>query len=178
MLKKILKSNKYFNFFYRRILYPFFTQPEKDIYFLRKLNFNYSLDVGANVGTYSIELSKISKKVISFEPIKTIFKYTKEYLPKNVLLYNMALGNSNQEKKIFSPLHKNKKIEYALSSIKNKPKSFITEVILVKKFDTLFKKKNFLNKIDFIKIDSEGYEYEIILGMKDFLKKKKSSIIN
>ena len=45
---------------------------KKDIYYLRELNFNYSLDIGANVGTYSIELSKISKKVIAFEPIKPI----------------------------------------------------------------------------------------------------------
>ena len=44
-------------------------------------------------------------------------------------------------------------------------------MISIKKFDLIFKKKNFLNKIDFIKIDTEGYEYEIILGMKKFHKK-------
>ena len=171
MIKNTLKSNKYFNFIYRRILYPNLSQPEKDIYYLRGLNFDYSLDIGANVGTYSIELSKISKKVIAFEPIKKIFKYTKEYLPKNVFLNNFALGNSIKKQKIFTPLQKNTNIEYALSSIKNKPKDSISEVISIKKFDLIFKKKNFLNKIDFIKIDTEGYEYEIILGMKKFLKK-------
>ncbi len=171
MIKKTLKSNKYFNFIYRRILYPNLSQPEKDIYYLRNLNFNYSLDIGANVGTYSIELSKISKKVIAFEPIKKIFKLTKEYLPKNVSLNNYALGNCIKNKKIFTPIQKNTDIEYALSSIKNKSKYFTSEVIAVKKFDFIFKKKKFLNKIDFIKIDTEGYEYEIILGMKKFLKK-------
>lgn len=172
MLKKFLKTNKYFNFFYRRFLYPFFSQPEKDIYFLRKLKFNYSLDIGANVGTYSIELSKISKKVISFEPIKKIFNSTKEYLPKNILFYNFALGNVAQKKNIFSPIAENQDIEYALSSIKNRPKFYISETVFVKKFDDFIKNKNILDKIDFIKIDTEGYEYEIILGMKSFLKKR------
>ena len=119
MIKKTLKSNKYFNFIYRRIFFPNLSQPEKDIYYLRKLNFDYSLDIGANVGTYSIELSKISKKVIAFEPIKKIFKCTKEYLPKNVILNNFALGNCTKKQKIFTPLQKNSNAEYALSSIKN-----------------------------------------------------------
>jgi FkbM family methyltransferase len=172
MFKNILKKNKYFNFFYRRLLYPMLTQPEKDIYYLRKLDFDYALDVGANVGTYSYELSKISKKVIAFEPVKKIFRYTKEYLPKNVLLYNCALGKKNEKKKIFSPLDKNKNIDYALSSIKNRSKLYISESITIKKFDFFFKKENILDKIDFVKIDTEGYEYEILLGMKNFLKKK------
>lgn len=171
MIKDILKSNKYFNLVYRRLLFPNLPQPEKDIYFLRELNFNYSLDIGANVGTYSIELSKISKKVIAFEPIKKIFRSTKKYLPKNVFFNNFALGNSTKKQKIFIPIKENKDIEYALSSIKNKPKYFIFKTIIIKKFDLIFKKKNFLDKIDFIKIDTEGYEYEIILGMKKFLKK-------
>ena len=171
MIKNTLKSNKYFNFIYRRILYPNLSQPEKDIYYLRELNFDYSLDIGANVGTYSIELSKISKKVIAFEPIKKIFKHTKEYLPKNVFLNNFALGNCIKKQKIFTPLQKNSNIEYALSSIKNKPKYFVSETVIIKKFDLIFKKKKILDKIDFIKIDTEGYEYEIILGMKKFLKK-------
>lgn len=171
MIRNTLKSNKYFNFIYRRILYPNLSQPEKDIYYLRNLNFNYSLDIGANVGTYSIELSKISKKVIAFEPIKKIFTDTKEYLPKNVFLNNFALGNCMKKQKIFTPLKKNTNIEYALSSIKNKPKQFVSEMIAIKKFDLIFKKKNILDKIDFVKIDTEGYEYEIILGMKKFLKK-------
>jgi FkbM family methyltransferase len=171
MIKNTLKSNKYFNFIYRRIFFPNLSQPEKDIYYLRKLNFDYSLDIGANVGTYSIELSKISKKVIAFEPIKKIFKCTKEYLPKNVILNNFALGNCTKKQKIFTPLQKNSNAEYALSSIKNKPKYYVAETITTKKFDIIFKRKNFLDKIDFIKIDTEGYEYEIILGMKQFLKK-------
>lgn len=171
MIKNTLKSNKYFNFIYRRILYPKLSQPEKDIYFLREFNFNYSLDIGANVGTYSIELSKISKKVIAFEPIKKIFEQTKEYLPKNVHLNNFALGNCIKKQKIYTPINKNKNAEYALSSIKNKSNNFVFEEIAIKKFDSIFKKKNILNKIDFIKIDTEGYEYEIILGMKKFLKK-------
>lgn len=171
MIKNALKSNKYFNLIYRRILYPNLSQPEKDIYYLRELNFDYSLDIGANVGTYSIELSKISKKVIAFEPIKKIYKYTKKYLPKNVFLNNFALGNCTKKKKIYTPLQKNSNIEYALSSIKNKPKHFVSETVIIKKFDLIFRRKKFLDKIDFIKIDTEGYEYEIIQGMQKFLKK-------
>jgi glycerol kinase len=64
MIKNIFKKNKYIYFFFRRYLFPYFVKQEKEILFLRDFEFKTSVDIGANVGTYTVELQNKSKKVI------------------------------------------------------------------------------------------------------------------
>ena len=47
-----------------------------------------------------------------------------------------------------------------------------SENIILKKLDNLIK-----CKVDFVKIDSEGAEYEVLLGMKKILKKNQPKLI-
>ena len=49
--------------------------------------------MGANVGTYTVELQKISNKVFCFEPIRRNIKYLKLLINDNVKCFNYALGN-------------------------------------------------------------------------------------
>jgi hypothetical protein len=70
MIKNFLKKQKYIYFFYRSYLFPYFVKQEKEILFLRDFEFKTSVDIGANVGTYTVELQKNSRKVICIEPLK------------------------------------------------------------------------------------------------------------
>ena len=90
MIKNILKKNKYIYFFYRRYLFPYFVKQEKEILFLRDFEFKTSVDIGANVGTYTVELQKNSKKVICIEPLKENIRYLKYLIKKNIKIYNYA----------------------------------------------------------------------------------------
>ena len=90
MIKNFLKKQKYIYFFYRRYLFPYFVKQEKEILFLRDFEFKTSVDIGANVGTYTVELQKNSRKVICIEPLK-----------ENILYYRVenSIGKENYKDK-------------------------------------------------------------------------------
>jgi FkbM family methyltransferase len=173
MIKNILKKNKYIYFFYRRYLFPYFAKQEKEILFLRDFEFKTSVDIGANVGTYTAELQKNSKKVICIEPLKENIRYLKYLIKKNVKIYNYALSNKKKIEYIYIPKI-NFNFDYALATLNYKNitnfKEFKRVKIKLKKFDQLFFNTHKSKNIDFIKIDVEGHELEVLKGMNIFLK--------
>ena len=105
--------------------------------------------------------------------------YLKNYVlfNKNTTKFNYALGNRNEKKIIKIPILKNS-ASYGRASISQKFKSFTTETILVRSLDYLVKKKKIkVNKLDFIKIDTEGYEFQVIKGAKETIKKYKPILL-
>ena len=82
MIKSILKKNKYIYSIYRRFFFPYFIKQEKEILFLKDFEFKTSVDIGANVGTYTVELQKNSRKIICIEPLKENISYLKHLIKK------------------------------------------------------------------------------------------------
>lgn len=129
------------------------------------------LDVGANEGQTLkwIKHHQPQAKIISFEPIKASF----EHLQKTALLYsgcvveNIALGEEekNLEVKLFNDLS-------VLNSLKpelmNQLPDALTEVIQVERLDN-YCTKHSITKIDLLKIDTEGYELNVLLGAGNLL---------
>lgn len=140
---------------------------EEAKYIKKNYQFNISVDVGSNTGHFTNMLSKISNKVYSFEPINYLFK-SQKYLFKNsnVTNYNCALGSKKQRKKFYIPINNDPE-----SSLIIKKKSKIITVD-VKKGDDLLKKK-----IDFIKIDVEGFELDVLIGLKKIIKKSRPLLL-
>jgi FkbM family methyltransferase len=178
----IFLKKKLYNILFIRILYfKFFRRLRKqrdiNLYLLKNYSFNCAIDVGANKGLYSLELEKISKNVIAFEPIKSLFKELCLILNKNTAIFNYALGNRNEKQIIKIPIIKNS-TSYGRASISQKFKLFTTETILVRSLDHLIKKKIIkVNQLDFIKIDTEGYEFQVIKGAKETIKKYKPILL-
>lgn len=130
-------------------------------------------DIGANYGVYSFYLSKKfpNSKIYSFEPYSRSFyilrKIKKRFNLQNIFPKRLALGNKNEKMKIW--VHD---FEDAMATIsKNKGE----DVVMVKLDD--FVKKNKINKIDFIKIDVEGFEKNIIDGGMKTIKEFKPVIL-
>lgn len=130
-------------------------------YIKKKFQFNISVDIGSNTGHFTNMLSKISNKVYSFEPINSLFR-SQKYLfqNSNVKNYNYALGSKIKKKKFYIPYNNE---ESSLIKITN---STVVNV-LVKKGDTILGRE----KIDFIKIDVEGVELDVLIGLKKIIKK-------
>ncbi len=136
------------------------------------------LDIGANIGYYTNLLPMFCKNVIGFEPIKRIYKQNLKSIQKNryqnVKLYNLALG----EKSGTSKIYENRKNIGGSSLIKNKlateeqDNEFEEEVKIVDG-DSFLKD----TKIDFIKMDVEGYELYVLKGINKIIKKYKPKII-
>ena len=133
---------------------------EKDFKILKLLTLNKSADIGACDGHYTNLLLKISKKVFSFEPSPVYFKFLKEIFKKKkkVNLINYAL--SDKSKKNVSLYSHSSALRQA-SLIKKKKVNTIFKVNTLTG-DIFFKKKS----IDFIKIDVEGLEFNVLKGLK------------
>ena len=128
----------------------------------KKLNL---VDIGANFGSVSLPLAKVFKKssIFSIEP--TYYAYNK--LKKNVNLnpdlkkriktINSLINNSKETRKVYSSWNftdsgKKHKIHFGtLKKINNKN---------IISLDQLIKKIN--KKIDFIKIDVDGFELKVL----------------
>ena len=156
---------------------------EKKFIRLIKDEINLSLDIGANVGNYTkLILQETSSKVISFEPLPDAYReleVLKKEFRERLEIFNIAISNENKKQELYFG---NKKSEKA-SLMNNLEKlSFVEETninkisVEVKKLDDL---KDILNNeiIDFIKIDTEGYEFEVLDGAKNLLKEHQPKFI-
>ena len=132
------------------------------------------LDIGANIGNHSVYYAMVRKarKIHAFEPTRDVF----EVLCKNIELnslqsiikpHNIALGECDGK-----------------ASIKERPagnlggtslKADTSGEIIVKSLDDI--QAEFDEKIDFVKIDVEGFESQVLLGAKAFLAYHKPTIM-
>ena len=165
---------------------------------IKKLNliFNKNINIVFDVGAHKGEFIKLiisnfnSKKIYSFEPSK-IFDKLKENIQKmnltevDIYLNNFALGEI-EEIKEFKQMRESS--SSTLSSINTTSKYFKRKNLILnfgtdkKIFDKInvrvkdgfsFLKKQKIEKIDLLKIDTEGYEYFVIKGFDKSINKIK-----
>ena len=156
-------------------------------------NLNNFIDVGAYKGTYTdlILNNYKPKKILMFEPQEEIFSYLKKKynVNKSIILFNKALSNENKSAKFNFNKHN---LTSSLSSLdpnnsylKLKAKLFGTTskgmIIDIKTIQTttlfsILEKEN-IEDIDFLKIDTEGHELEVLQGMKEKICKVKHVLV-
>jgi len=134
--------------------------------------YNLFIDIGANIGTYSIIAAKNGVKCIAFEPVLTNYISLKKNIQLNRLeefIEPMMIGLAEKASKArfnYDPL------KPGASSIHPiKRTSEILEIEL-KVFDDLNCVSTETNKI-LIKIDVEGMELNVLKGMEKILSNKK-----
>lgn len=129
-------------------------------------------DIGANYGQTALYYRDEFKNatIFSFEPVKQSFNIlTKETKKtKNILIYNIAFGEKNEQVEIY--LHE--KIFSACNSLKfdnrDGNETADKETINVTTLND-FTQKNNISQIDLLKIDTEGYELEVLRGANNLL---------
>jgi len=150
------------------------------------------LDIGAHKGE-TIELFYRAfniNKIYSFEPNVNLFKFLKsikEYRSnKKIKIFNLGFGDKNEKKKLnifidssSSTLNEiNEKTEYfkrkkRFMSFFNRNKNFFIEkqTVQIRNLSEFILEQS-IHKIDILKIDTEGYEYNILknLSSNDFAK--------
>ena len=138
------------------------------------------IDIGANVGSISLPLAKIfnNSKIYSIEPTNYAFqKITKNLnlnkdLKKNISLNQLFLSKVNRPTKVWSSWNfdnndnKHKQHLGTLHSIKKKSYITLTKFIDLKK----------IKKVDFIKLDVDGHELDVLKSGEKFLKNRKPVI--
>jgi len=172
-----------------------YSYQKKWIKFLKKNKYNdfkILIDIGAHKGESIKLFSKnfIIKKIISFEASPINFEFLKKKIDENkqeynnteIVLENIALGAENKiiefnqfnesSSSTIKDINKESKYykrKFRLINFLNNKKTFQKIKIKVLKLKDYIEKNN-IKKIDFIKIDTEGYEFEILLGLENKIK--------
>lgn len=134
------------------------------------------VDIGANIGQHSMYASKLVGKagaVYSFEPIPHIYTQLIDSAESNhceniIHGSNVALGAKNKKEKF----HVSDNI--GGSSLVNKEESGHEIEVEVRNGD---EELEVIPEINMIKIDVEGYEFEVLEGIQATLKKHKPILI-
>ena len=176
-----LKTKKLKNFLTKKINFPYIEQGnissihlfgiDELIIFMHyissKKKYKKVCDIGANIGLHSLVLSKCGFKVDSYEPDPDHCNMAKKIFKENKIKVNLiekAVSNFSGITE-FTRILNNTTGNY----IANKKNSYgPTNKIKVKVVDA----KELSGKYDFIKIDAEGSEYDILskFTSKDFKK--------
>ena len=130
------------------------------------------LDIGSNIGNHTLywSIERNAKKIFAFEPVKETFGTLETNIALNqlldkVVLYNAAVGSQTSKAKIKEFDSKN---IGATSLVLDENGSISVLKIDDLSFDG--------EKIDFIKIDTEGFEIEVLKGAKNTIMKNRPVI--
>ena len=137
------------------------------------------LDVGANIGYFTLLMAKLSGpsgKVFSFEPEDKNFKILEKNVKinnyHNVVLEKKGVSDRNGINKFF--LSSKNTGMHSLQKIRDDVKEVKIDVI---RLDDYFSALDLAEKISLIKIDVEGAEFQVLNGMKTILKNKNLKLL-
>ncbi len=134
------------------------------------------IDIGANIGQTSLYIAQHLRdyncEIYAFEPFPSTFKKLTQNINdnefKNIKLFNQAVGNSNSEINMVEACETNSGSyrNFSSNDSSEKSKTLVKQI----KLDQQIESFNFVN---FIKIDVEGYEFEVLKGAEEIIKKMK-----
>ncbi len=155
------------------------SQLKRRVLLMSNLNIDTVFDVGANDGDYSriLRILGYKNRIISFEPLKSVFELLQKESSKkkNWFAYNYAIGEENTFStiNIAGNSYSSSILEMLPAHVESEPKSKYIgrEKIEIKRLDSVFSSFcNDDNKI-MLKIDTQGYEKNVIDGASGILDK-------
>ena len=145
---------------------------KKRIELLRRFKVNFVLDVGANTGQYADQLRKAGYKgeILSFEPLNEAFIKLKKKSSRDNLWNAEQLGLGDYDGEAIIHVAENS-VSSSILDIKSdhvkavpESKYIAQEKIIVRKLDSIFNRYKQDGKTFFLKIDTQGFEKEVING--------------
>ncbi len=124
------------------------------------------IDIGANIGITSLYFASLNPKakIFAFEPHPETFKRARENFGlnnfKNIQLINLGLGNRKASMRLYEVEASNP----GMNRIMNDEQLNIPYcTIEIEMLDDVLTQYN-IQKVDFIKMDVEGFEHNVLMG--------------
>jgi len=136
---------------------------------------NITVDVGANIGLHTLNMARIvgnTGRVFAFEPDPSNFEILEKNVKinnyQNIILEQKAVGDKHGRTTLYQSDNPG---NHRLFPLTKQAKGQIQ--VELTSLDKYFTDSNLANKINFIKIDVEGFEFSVLKGMKNILKNNK-----
>ncbi len=138
-------------------------------------------DIGANTGVMSLIISAClppEGTLYSFEPVPNIYENLIKNIEfnkiKNCIPFQVAMGNTSKKQRIYIP----NVTSIPTSASMNRDFYQDNHEIEVKQvsMDDFVKEQN-ISRVDLVKIDVESYEFDVLRGMENIVRKYKPIII-
>ncbi len=129
-------------------------------------------DVGANIGEFSAQCIKINKKtkIYAFEPQIEMIETIRNKLPKNALIFPIALSEKTGKMQMVRKFEGDRK---AHASQIDEQVSFVIEKSTI----DIMVENLAIQEIDLLKIDTEGHDFEVLKGAEQSLASNKIKCI-
>jgi len=132
-----------------------------------------AIDVGAYIGTHTLPMSSLCKKVYSFEPNPALFSILKSNIKtnniENVVYLPTALSDKNGMEEMDCRMSGTSRFRHLIK----KHRGFVEKVVC-KRLDDLLPE---VNDCCFMKIDCEGAEFQVLEGAVDFIDRNRPTIV-
>ena len=133
------------------------------------------IDIGANIGSYTDQIIKNHPDVVChlFEPSKTNYKKLKiKYQQKNIFINRKAIADVSGESYLYSDKPGSELGSLTKRDLDEFKINFnVKEKVDLIRFDEYW--NNFKIVIDYVKIDVEGHELDVLKGFGDLIYKTK-----
>ena len=151
-----------------------------DIKLKIKLTPKTIFDVGANIGqtynSFSVEFP--GADIYCFEPINSTYKELEQHIGtlQNAHLYNIALGEANETIEIKYFENEDSVYNSLVVDSRNNSSAGSIQQVKVVTGDT-FCQEHLVDEIDLLKIDTEGFEVQVLKGLSQKLGENKVKLV-
>ncbi|WP_254563343.1 FkbM family methyltransferase [Oscillatoria sp. HE19RPO] len=137
-------------------------------------------DIGANVGQTAIKFSKkfTTSEIYCFEPVQKTFKELQANVKpyKNIHPYCLGFGKRHETKEIYIYSKSVLASCIAESPVISSRKSCDVATLELETIDA-YCQKHQISSIDILKVDTEGFDFEVIQGAQQLLENKRINFI-
>jgi FkbM family methyltransferase len=150
---------------YRALSHKHWSEVEEDLLPLMVDPTRSAVDVGANVGSYTIALAKQALTVYAFEPEAELANLLRRAAPRNVHVAEEALSDQQGTGEFHVPLLNGKRAISLGSLVATPGPNYQVRTVTTTTLDAVLATED----VGFIKIDVEGHELQVLLGGRELI---------
>jgi FkbM family methyltransferase len=154
---------------------------------LAKQNPQFCVDIGANEGLYAAELLRRTRAtVVAFEPLPKAFRVLeglRSEHPGRLFAYNCGIGDRQGDLELFYGDECTSLASFSKSAAnidyvgKSNVKAVRVPVVTLDGFFAEEGRRFPFSEIDFLKIDTEGYEYNVLVGARETIRRMRPRFV-